>query len=36
MVKKLHDKIAQFQDANIIREMGLYHLFQADRVWAGY
>jgi 8-amino-7-oxononanoate synthase len=28
MVKKLHDKIAQFQDANIIREMGLYPYFR--------
>ena len=28
MVKKLHEKIAQFQDANIIREMGLYPYFR--------
>ncbi|WP_428331109.1 serine palmitoyltransferase [Mucilaginibacter sp.] len=28
MVKKLHAKIAQFQDANIIREMGLYPYFR--------
>ncbi|MDB5124137.1 MAG: serine palmitoyltransferase [Mucilaginibacter sp.] len=28
MVKKLHDKIAQFQDANAIREMGLYPYFR--------
>jgi 8-amino-7-oxononanoate synthase len=28
MVKKLHDKIAQFQDANIIRAMGLYPYFR--------
>ncbi len=28
MVKKLRDKIAQFQDANIIREMGLYPYFR--------
>jgi len=28
MVKKLHGKIAQFQDANIIREMGLYPYFR--------
>lgn len=28
MVKKLHEKIAQFQDANIIRETGLYPYFR--------
>jgi 8-amino-7-oxononanoate synthase len=28
MVKKLHEKIAQFQDANIVREMGLYPYFR--------
>jgi len=28
MVKKLYEKIAQFQDANIIREMGLYPYFR--------
>jgi len=28
MVKRLHEKIAQFQDANIIREMGLYPYFR--------
>ena len=28
MVKKLHEKIAQFQDANIIRAMGLYPYFR--------
>jgi len=28
MVKKLQEKIAQFQDANIIREMGLYPYFR--------
>ncbi len=28
MVKRLHDKIAQFQDANTIREMGLYPYFR--------
>ncbi|WP_259069731.1 serine palmitoyltransferase [Mucilaginibacter sp. X4EP1] len=28
MVKKLHEKIAQFQDANIIREAGLYPYFR--------
>jgi len=28
MVKKLHGKIAQFQDANIIRELGLYPYFR--------
>lgn len=28
MVKKLHEKIAQFQDANMIREMGLYPYFR--------
>ena len=28
MVKKLHEKIAQFQDANIIREKGLYPYFR--------
>ncbi|MDB5130273.1 MAG: serine palmitoyltransferase [Mucilaginibacter sp.] len=28
MVKKLHEKIAQFQDANAIREMGLYPYFR--------
>jgi 8-amino-7-oxononanoate synthase len=28
MVKKLYDKIAQFQDANNIREMGLYPYFR--------
>src|SRR5476649_1858999 len=28
MVKKLHEKIAQFQDANVIREMGLYPYFR--------
>src|SRR6195952_6102284 len=27
MVKRLQEKIAQFQDANIIREMGLYPYF---------
>lgn len=29
MVKKLHDKIAQFQDARIARELGLYPYFRA-------
>ncbi|MDB5062159.1 MAG: hypothetical protein JWP67_2002, partial [Mucilaginibacter sp.] len=24
MIKKLHEKIAQFQDANMIRAQGLY------------
>src|SRR5665213_3108886 len=28
MVKKLYEKIAQFQDANAIREMGLYPYFR--------
>ena len=28
MVKRLHEKIAQFQDANLIREMGLYPYFR--------
>jgi 8-amino-7-oxononanoate synthase len=28
MVKKLHEKIAQFQDANVIREAGLYPYFR--------
>jgi len=28
MVKRLNEKIAQFQDANIIREMGLYPYFR--------
>ena len=28
MVKKLHDKIAQFQDANMIRAQGLYPFFR--------
>ena len=28
MVKKLYEKIAQFQDANIIRQMGLYPYFR--------
>jgi 8-amino-7-oxononanoate synthase len=28
MVKRLHEKIAQFQDANIVREMGLYPYFR--------
>jgi 8-amino-7-oxononanoate synthase len=28
MVKRLHEKIAQFQDANIIREAGLYPYFR--------
>src|SRR6201992_3079876 len=28
MVKKLQDKIAQFQDAKMIREMGLYPYFR--------
>lgn len=28
MVKRLHEKIAQFQDANIIREAGLYPFFR--------
>src|SRR6195952_1311845 len=28
MVKKLHGKIAQFQDANMIRELGLYPYFR--------
>src|SRR5271166_6244583 len=28
MVKKLQEKIAQFQDANIVREMGLYPYFR--------
>lgn len=28
MVKKLHEKIAQFQDANMIREAGLYPFFR--------
>jgi 8-amino-7-oxononanoate synthase len=28
MVKKLHEKIAQFQDANVIRAMGLYPYFR--------
>src|SRR6201992_389595 len=28
MVKRLHEKIAQFQDANAVREMGLYPYFR--------